>query len=209
MKTKSNIKPILFSSPMVQAILRGEKTQTRRIMKEQPPCQLLSCGTSGRYWADNPEDLRAKYFRCKYEIGTILWVRETWRKANGMPTGYRYEWKATALEDGNPIDEPWKPSIYMPKDACRIFLMINKIRIQRVQDISENDSICEGVQELEKGHSWLDYEDKTNDYGCGSAKASYRTLWCKINGKESWDNNPYVFVYDFQILHFDDDLRNF
>jgi hypothetical protein len=181
--TAGNCKPILFSTPMVQAILRDEKTQTRRIMQEQPPCQLLSCGTSGRYWADNPEDLRAKYFRCKYEIGDILWVRETWHpKRHNMPTGWKYEYKATAKEDGNPTDEPWKPSIFMPKDACRIFLKITKIKIERLQDITDSDIVKEGAAA----------------FGCCTKQLNWQILWEKINGFESWKENPWVFVYEFE-----------
>jgi len=195
--TAGNFKPILFSTPMVQAILRGEKTQTRRIMQEQPPCQLLSCGTSGRYWADNPEDLRAKYFRCKYEIGDILWVRETWHpKRHSFPIGLPFEYKATAKEDGNPIDEPWKPSIFMPKEACRIFLKLINIRVEKLNDISESDAMAEGIVMNNKHNSgwyWME-----NVYSTDCPVLAYEKLWRKINGEKSWAGNPFVWVYEFE-----------
>ena len=195
--TAGNFKPILFSTPMVQAILRGEKTQTRRIMQEQPPCQLLSCGTSGRYWADNPEDLRAKYFRCKYEIGDILWVRETRHpKRHSFPIGLPFEYKATAKEDGNPIDEPWKPSIFMPKEACRIFLKLINIRVEKLNDISESDAMAEGIVMNNKHNSgwyWME-----NVYSTDCPVLAYEKLWQKINGEKSWAQNPFVWVYEFE-----------
>jgi hypothetical protein len=201
LETAGNLKPVIFSTPMVQAILRGEKTQTRRIIKLQEDEKIEFDNSEFRKCFLIAGNGYIKALKCKYKIGDILWVRETWRKANGMPTGYRYEWKATALEDGNPIDEPWKPSIFMPKEACRIFLKVKSIRIGRLQSITEDDAISEGVQPIKNGDVWFDYEDKSNDYGCGSAKASYMTLWCKINGRNgtnSWAGNPFVWVYEFE-----------
>ncbi|MFA5299764.1 MAG: hypothetical protein WC389_16385 [Lutibacter sp.] len=199
--TAGNFKPILFSTPMVQAILRGEKTQTRRIMQEQPPCQLLSCGTSGRYWADNPEDLRAKYFRCKYEIGDILWVRETWQHAkclniNPEDENYGFVYKA----DGQPWEDyehwTWKPSIFMPKEAARIFLKITNIRVDRLNDISESDAVAEGIVMNNTPHiGWYWME---NVYSTDSPIMAYERLWQKINGEKSWAENPFVWVYAFE-----------
>ena len=212
--TAGNFKPILFSTPMVQAILRGEKTQTRRIMQEQPPCQLLSCGTSGRYWADNPEDLRAKYFRCKYEIGDILWVRETWAKTGD---NFHDDWERKSIyyfKADNPFNEKelhenypqmkgfpkWRPSIFMPKEACRIFLKLKSIRIERINDISENDSLQEGIQPFTKdnnifkhGLDGWEWQSMTK-----YAKEAYKILWQKINGEKSWAENPWVWVYEFE-----------
>jgi len=220
--TAGNFKPILFSTPMVQAILRGEKTQTRRIMQEQPPCQLLSCGTSGRYWADNPEDLRAKYFRCKYEIGDILWVRETWAKTGD---NFHDDWERKSIyyfKADNPFNEKelhenypqmkgfpkWRPSIFMPKEACRIFLKLKSIRVERLNDISESDAIAEGVErwieermKSKPTHYKVYYqnckpEDLMSYTSCPID--SYETLWQKINGEKSWDENPFVWVYEFE-----------
>lgn len=167
-----NYKPILFSTPMVQAILNGKKTQTRRIIKKLGVLDVISQG-----FIDNAITLG------KYQVGDILWVRETWRpKSHNIPTGWRYEYKATAKEDGNPMDEPWKPSIFMPKDACRIFLKVTKIRIERLQDITDSDIVKEGAA----------------SFGCCTKRLNWQLLWEKISGIENWKSNPWVFVYEFE-----------
>ena len=113
-----------------------------------------------------------------------------------MPTGWKYEYKATAKEDGNPTDEPWKSSIFMPKDACRIFLKITKIRIERLQNISETDAVAEGIimnNIPHEGWYWME-----NIYSTDCPIIAYEKLWKKINGEKSWDENPWVFVYEFE-----------
>lgn len=187
MKTK----PILFSTPMVLAILQGRKTQTRRVIKYSKKIENPKIGFSiftdvGEFEVRGVHEngqYGSSFFKMPYQTGDIMWVRETWRDNNGMPTGYRFEYKATALEDGSPIDEPWKPSIFMPKEACRIFLKVTKVRIERLQDISNSDIVSEGAA----------------DFGCVTKKLNWQLLWEKINGKDSWNENPYVFVYDFEI----------
>jgi len=181
------MKPILFSTPMVQAILEDRKTMTRRIMNDQPNEKLFPCGTGCQYWANDPNDLKAKYYKAKYEIGDILWVRETWRKNNGMPTGYPFEYRATAEADGVPIDEPWKPSIFMPREAARIFLKVTRVRVERLQDISGEDAMKEGVK-----------VESMFPLCIGDSYRAFSILWESINGKESWDANPWVWVYEFE-----------
>lgn len=188
---KSNFKPILFSTPMVQSILRGEKTQTRRIIKSNEISEKINLA------------------HCKYKVGNIFWVRETWRpKGHSFPIGFPFEYKATAKEDGNPIDEPWKPSIFMPKQACRIFLKIKNIKIERLNDISESDAIAEGIERwIEERMKSKPTHYKVYFQNCkhedlmsytSDPVDSYKTLWQKINGEKSWDENPYVWVYEFE-----------
>lgn len=162
------MKPILFSTPMVQAILKGQKTQTRRIVKQPEAVELLELGQFG-----DALDLS------KHRKGDILWVRETFRpKSHGMPIGDPYEYRATALEDGNPTDEPWKPSIFMPKEACRIFLKVTNVRVERLQSISEADAKAEGFDSIDL----------------------FFALWQNINGTESLAANPWVWVYEFEVI---------
>ena len=188
--TAGNFKPILFSTPMVQAILRGEKTQTRRLCKFGKAYDIFH---DGKHEVE-AEKTFENILPCKYKIGDILWVRETWHpKRHSFPIGLPFEYKATAKEDGNPTDEPWKPSIFMPKEACRIFLKLKSIRIEKLNDISESDAICEGIEQKD-GH-YLDYI--SGNY-CRKPKQSYQMLWAKINGKESWVKNPFVWVYEFE-----------
>lgn len=214
-------KPILFSTPMVQAILEGRKTQTRRIVKPQPEAEKFSAIIGGydniprmaRFWTkrdvNNPfiEDIKSKYRK-----DDILWVRETFQHTKCLhlhPSDdyYGYIYKA----DGEPWEDyenwKWKPSIFMPKEAARIFLKVNNIRVERLQDISENDSLKEGViifdkytneaKKLNLNGIFKDYLSKTfPDSFKTSAKESFETLWQSING--NWEENPFVWVYEFE-----------
>lgn len=199
-------KPILFSTPMVQAIIRGEKTQTRRIIKLQENEKIEFDNSELRKCFLIVGNGYIKALKCPYKIGDTLWVRETYRKANGMPTGYRYDWRATAEEDGAPIDEPWKPSIFMPKDACRIFLELTSIRIQRLNKITEADALAEGVErrteermKSKPTHYKIYFHEKGSECSYTSCPIdSYETLWQKINGENSWSENPFVWVYTFK-----------
>lgn len=201
MKTK----PILFSTPMVQAILDGRKTQTRRIVKDS----MLQ---------ENENEFKEEEFlkatiKKPINKGDILWVRETW-----FPT--RYDFKEllqsgiTSLSKGNiikykadndydPIKDcvgrSWKPSIFMPKEACRIFLEVTNDRVERLQDITEGDAKAEGVEKLSNPK----HVQRWKDYLIGrefltSPMYSFKTLWQSINGKESWKQNPWVWVYEFK-----------
>jgi hypothetical protein len=199
-------KPILFSTPMVQAILEGTKTQTRRIVKPQPKQELEFFG-----WK-LPEYIQVAFGKGvkteslhKFpfgEIGDLLWVRETFRpKGHSFPIGEHFEYKATAEADGNPINEPWKPSIFMPKDAARIFLKITNIRVERLFNISDQDAISEGVEVIHRAEetvpvykNYLISENK----GTTNPRKSFLTLWESINGTQSINDNPWVWVIEFE-----------
>jgi hypothetical protein len=191
------MKPILFSTPMIRAILAGEKTVTRRVIKPQPEggkiAKVLDGGMRG-FWGVTevghivePEDIRIT----PYEVGEILWVRETWGDYDGesayityradYPDGAKtYEWPELD-EFGEKIicDLPkWRPSIFMPKEACRIFLRVIGVRAERLQELSWDDAIKEGVPR----------------------RTEYIVLWNHLNGKRGfgWDRNPWVWVIEFE-----------
>ena len=198
-------RPILFSAPMVRAILAGTKTQTRRIMKPQAddstwfengadgsitweqdgkPC----CGTG--VW-DVPH-YSGKLTRRPYgQPGDRLWVREShwWFKDEpDHETGY-YPPVLTVEDvefraDGDDGRKVWRPSIHMPRWASRITLEITGVRVERLQDISEADAQAEGVY---------------TDPAC-PAYDGYRVLWEQINGAGSWEANPWVWVVEFRRL---------
>lgn len=166
------MKPILFSAPMVQAILKGQKTQTRRVVKDPHAIDLLEMGQP-----NNALSL------CSRRPGDILWVRETWQHTkvlNLHPTDdcYGYVYRA----DGQPWEDyegwTWKPSIFMPKEACRIFLKVTDVRLERLQSISEADARAEGFDSVD----------------------SFFALWQKLNGTESLAANPWVWVYEFEVI---------
>lgn len=163
--------PILFSTPMVQAILEGRKTMTRRIVKDKDPWSVITC----RYG----------------QPGDILWVRETFAiylDAFLFKAGYRGVFKGIK----------WKPSIHMPKDYARIWLQVEEIRVERLHSISKEDAISEGIERINDklfkcyGTSSLVVTNVPKD--------SFMTLWSEINGVESTHANPWVWVIKFKVL---------
>jgi len=211
-------RPILFSAPMVRAILEGRKTQTRRVLKPQPDGWIRgSSGTfgipkkitskkphrNGTIWQE-PDGTCYDDIVCPYgQPGDLLWVRETWRpKQHSFPTGWPYEYRATAEQDGTPEHGAWKPSIHMPRAASRILLDITDVRVERLNDISEWDAIDEGL-EMVDGPDGIKYYGNYGDNNADTALhpiESYRTLWESINGKGSWIQNPFVWVVEFKVL---------
>lgn len=188
---------------MVRAILEGRKTMTRRIVKPQPHIhhweifksykQTVSVldTTSGPVYQFNDWNSekglshdRNIEVKCPYgQVGDILWVRETWTKLK-HEDGLKYHYKSDYETRRNNIT--WKPSIHMPKEACRIRLEITNVRVERLKDISEEDAKAEGVQFNPQAPASI-----TN-------KGSFAKLWQSINGQESWDMNPWVWVIEFK-----------
>lgn len=174
---ESNEHPILFSAPMVNAILDGNKTQTRRVAKLNAAGRVEK---GGRNW--HVEDASA-ITACPYGyVGDRLWVREThyvWKAGNIDGSGRYVAYRAT--DPDSPCT--WTPSIHMPRWASRITLDVTGISMERLQAISEYDCEREGV-----GHAMPH-----------SAKERYAELWDKINGKRHpWKSNPWVWVVTFQ-----------
>lgn len=209
MKKDMKEHPILFSAPMVQAILEGRKTQTRRAMKKQPNIDpqtgdWLSTYSDGgqevhpiETWIGVQVKLHCPFGR----IGDRLWARETWKhKGHNFPVGHPYEYRATAEQDLTPPDGPWKPSIFMPRAASRITLEITDIRCERLNDISEADAIAEGIEPVvgQDGETYYGNYGKEDIGHLLPPVESYRSLWQSINGPESWEANPLVWVITFK-----------
>jgi hypothetical protein len=193
-------KPIIFSTPMVQAILEGRKTQTRRV------CLLQNWSYSELH------DLnKNKIFRkidgnvtCPYNnIGDFLWVRETY---SPKPVLYHMRYKASMTELGlhefKSVYGDWKPAFFMPKDAARIWLQITNVKVERVQDISDSDAKQEGIETFSDGpYNAISYADYLNPNKLLELpKDSYKSLWVKINGLDNWNQNPWVWVIEFKVL---------
>lgn len=171
------MKPILFSTPMVQAILNRLKWQTRRVVKPQPDSR--GPRTANVLF----EDWHGKEIRPKYKAGDILWVRETWQHTkvlnlHPVDANYGYVYRADAQPWEDIEGWKWKSPIFMPKEACRIFLKVTDVRVERLQSISEADAKAEGVDSVD----------------------SFFALWQKINGTESLAANPWVWVYEFESI---------
>lgn len=193
-------RPILFSTPMVQAILAGRKTQTRR--KADMTSRHIRKLFNGEFEGES-----GRIYKCPYgQVGDVLWVRETWqwdwidcdKKEEKC-----YFFKTSTLPNVLASGEKWKPSIHMPKDAARIWLRINNVRVERLNDISEEDAIKEGIEEL-KSNGIPHYRNygkqlvaKEFNFFCSPVN-SFRSLWESINGENSWNNNPWVWVIEFE-----------
>lgn len=293
------MKPILFSTPMVQAIIAGRKTMTRRIAKYKradehkeddfpgevqdapdkwaPTSKHTPCSFSeGVIYAGGDEEgdkncyvdfhtihesdsFYMALLKCPYgRPGEILWVREAWRivgwdwEDGEMNVEYvaggiervpyprpndEDQWMIKQMEkmvakdyfrpdgDDDDVDErpfvrtdkpmPWRPSIHMPKEACRLFLKVTDIRVERLQDISESDAIAEGVQPncddaskcpspycekngCQGAGQYFHYMRDLDDFPADNAKESFESLWEKINGRESWEASEWVWVISFE-----------
>lgn len=213
----SNQKPIILSTEMVRAILAGRKTQTRRIIKVQPTEPDLKiwrvADTTGRkkdvgilLWGkmvDFNLITDWNYFKCPYQIGDILWVRETW--TSDLVSDGEGEALINYKADIPELSGAWKPSIHMPKDAARIFLKVTGVRAERLQNISEQDAIAEGIEKVGGTYSinpWRNYLRGKNgemNMHCSSPIRSFQTLWDLIHGSEAWSENPWVWVIEFEV----------
>lgn len=230
METVNEVKerPILFSGPMVRAILDGRKTQTRRTIKN-----------SKRHWSGTENDGFGgfKLNECPYgQPGDRLWVRETWclkhdgdgfvynkdGNRDSSCVWYRADGTEVVSVDGDGFSQwnqdgtaksPWSPSIHMPRWASRITLEITDIRVERLNDISRDDAKAEGIErvgfsehaidtpggeEMVDLRCWRNYTNPRTPFGSMSQIHSFASLWESINGEGSWDENPYVWVVEFK-----------
>ena len=196
-------RPILFSAPMVQAILDGRKTQTRRIGKTQCAewtelAVEYSLHAKGKvavatHLAYPNGSARHGICECPYGIpGDRLWVRETFARIDGQTRPWiETDYKATythgdRLGDTLGIKKRWTPSIHMPRHASRITLEVTGVRVERLQDISEADAIAEGVR------------NSLHLPGGRFARENFEHLWWTINGDGSWESNPWMWVIEFK-----------
>ena len=215
-------RPILFSGPMVRALLEGSKTQTRRVVKPQFATDAIPCemgatnerghqisGHSGMWWCD-AEGNHEKAVRCPYgKPGDRLWVRETWSdECDHHWVMYRADHRAERRSCGEVFDacsadelrtlHVWSPSIHMPRWASRITLEITGVRVERLQDICEADAIAEGCAKNHNNYYWGGPHKAGGLKQMATARQAYQDLWESINGPGSWDANPWVWVVAFK-----------
>ena len=205
------IKPILFNTEMVRAILDGRKTCTRRLIKPQPdkkhiyPLGFVTDSTEKKEvgcfgFAANEYGGSIQYVNEQHRNapGDILYVRETWKKA---PNGYYYyeDWQRNDIADVT----KWKPSIHMPKEAARIWLKVTDVRVERLQEITEDGCIAEGIYPSNcRGCNATFGCDVCPDEGYDEVD-KFVEVWNSTIKKSDldrygWDASPWVWVIEFE-----------
>ena len=192
----STERPILFSGPMVRAILDGRKTQTRRIVKHEIPQHLRHVrrltntnGDEGAVITEHP-DMRAGQLAasvwCPYgKTGDRIWVRETHLiRGAGTVVDYRADFDPIDAAGHGALYGGWKPSIHMPRRASRITLEVTGVRVERLGCLTNEDAMKEGV----------------TCNGTEPPAIAFERLWASINGQASWDADPLVWVVTFKRL---------
>jgi len=229
----SKEKPILFSTPMVQAIQKLIKTMTRRLNG------LKEINKNPDQWSLDAEEYSPNGYvvtfvnsntkqylniKCPREVGDILWVRETWQEVynpehetkhtpitdlisnwddipktkftdnTGWNTEAFYVYKASDIKYVVDNFLLWRPSIFMPRTAARLFLKVTNIRVERLQDITDEDCEAEGVRPSVDGDA-RDWRESENGW-----HRTYRQLWDSLNKTRGygWDLNPWVWVIEFE-----------
>ena len=187
-------RPILFSTPMIRALLDGRKTQTRRIINPQPTA-------SGSVYVGDQQITMAEWQarhegRLKINVGDRLWVREAWNSVIGyenlpprdIPANTPVHYKADGEPEYGWVWGRYRHSQFMPRWASRITLTVTDVRVERLQDISRGDAMAEGCPfpNMAKG-------DNPSDW--------YAALWDTINGPGAWEANPWVVAYTFTVEH--------
>lgn len=213
-------KPILFSASMVRALFDGRKTQTRRVAKfveaiDDGEFHIHSAG-GGLYGISENDVPNDAVDYAPYQIGDRLWIREAYR-INGWATDvatvfYRAHENASYSEmceqwpvaDHKPIavtPGKWRPGIHLPRWASRMTLVVTDVRVQRLQEITEEDAIAEGAQcEFRTVHG-LASKSESHQFG-------FANVWDAINGAGAWAANPFVVAYTFSVHHCNIDKFN-
>lgn len=217
-------RPILFSAPMVRALLDGRKTQTRRVIADQVGCEMPIGGAAydrefspdAPYFWRNGFDgspVRQLVPQPVWQIGDHLWVKETWNTISDFD-----HLPPRELPDGAPILFPadgsmhgrWaregcavlagkvRQSIFMQKRFSRLTITVTDVRVERLQNISEEDARAEGIEQYGRffGLPKTDWDDAAI-----TAKDAYSILWNDINGPDSWEQNPWVVAVSFTVDH--------
>lgn len=203
-------RPILFSAPMVRALLAGTKTQTRRILKPQPDARTTQVSVCRDQWmgtgpaGEAPGTAQWDHWRrLRYAADDRLWVRETWSHA-GVGV-WQISTARMAGRDGvffkADKDQPgvrYWPSIHMPRAFSRLTLTVTDVRVQRLNDISEADAKAEGVPPFNlSGH--LVSGDNPWGVWTDAHRLNFSLTWDSINGPGSWDVNPWIVALTFDV----------
>lgn len=198
------VKGILFNTEMVRAILDGKKSCTRRLVKTR---RKDACGFyvtrrkadglfAGIYEYDENESMFDNQLEPPYQPGDIIYVRETWHKyikrvgeGQNCHLAEFYGYKAS-VANSEDAGEPWKPSIHMPKEAARIWLKVTDVRVERLQDISGEDLIKEGIDFFQSNYVRVAFNEFKNIWNSTIKKSDI--------DRYGWDASPWVWVIEFE-----------
>lgn len=205
-------RPILFAGPLVRAILEDRKTQTRRVLRPQPfsnvhPSRVNTIGDADEW----------NRVRKPFAVGDRLWVRETFARVGDTDDDIHAcpDLRIHAYYRADTVDperQKWRPSIHMPRWASRLTLIVEDVRVQRLQDINAEDAKAEGVLEQVNAHTGplincygpdcpMEDSRSCNKHGCWGVREGFKDLWNSINGAGAWDANPWVVAVTFRTVH--------
>ncbi|PWL75024.1 hypothetical protein DBY21_08385 [Candidatus Gastranaerophilales bacterium] len=201
------MKPILFNTEMVRAILDGRKTVTRRVIRWDKVDNALSCPYRRKNIEIPDDKIIERLCGAPYRMADILYVRETWTILpvtpgdNFRPSGVYYYRADGDMRPDRYRDNGWHPSIHMPKEAARIFLRVQDVHVERVQEITGAECVREGIpQESLKEVGEAFTLGQFADLWDSTVKPSDRALY-------GWDANPWVWVIDFERISRDEALK--
>lgn len=194
------MKGILFKPDLITAIIEGRKTITRRIIRDNHIVKMqLNQINENSELAKDKIVVVINSEIAPYKIGEIIYVKESWQHTdiinlnrNDDNSGYIFKNSENGrLYELNYENWYWKSPLFMPAEAARLFLQIESVRVERLQDISEEDAKSEGV----KATTWEGVSENTRSYRNG-----FFSKWVEINGSESLNKNPWVWVYTFKVI---------
>jgi len=218
-------RPIIFSAPMVRAILEGRKTQTRRVLKDAPKTHLLDRFSDGIAYFSAREGGIHMQSKVRYAVDDLLWVREALIDDAADFGFVRYAADDSLVKLDTPEKKQWGhmrsvrrivPSIHMPRWASRITLRVTGVKVERLQDISEEDAIAESASSRRNSKGDLDWSMdwdqigkfskhlganlSQNDIALGNARWAFASYWNTVHGDDGWHDDPWVAVINFERL---------
>ncbi len=207
------MKGICFIEPLHDKTVKKIKVQTRRIVNPQP--LEIVCSTiidNNLLFEARDENDALVFIKPRYKVGDILYLKEPYKKwTRGLSEGrhtsilYKYGEETPCNKvgvDGSSYYTDWKNKLFMPAYAARHFIKITAVRAERLQDISNEDCIKEGIEEelnIHDGKQWFTYYNGTHSFE--TPHEAYKALINSIDGKDTWDNNPWVWVYDYTLCN--------
>lgn len=195
-------RPILFSAEMVRAILAGEKTQTRRPITHRHEWAIEE--RDGKPWPWHPPYVYAEddaWMNCPHGVpGDRLWVREAWAPADGRHSVVPIVYRADG-DDQPCLDDRWRPSIHMPRWASRLTLEVVSVRVERVNEITEDAACAEGISfQDDSKDAWRGFRSFDGTCLYATAKQAFMQGWDSLYAKtpNAWDSNPWVWCVEFR-----------